>query len=101
MASFSWRRLVASLTSFRPHVSAPLELRILYTFAAFSELHAGLEDGNDGVVDVILRVQDHHVRNPPDIPDLLFPQLHPGIEDAEVVLLLEGHLIHVHVLLSS
>lgn len=29
------------------------------------DLHTGLKDRNDGIVDVILCVQDNHVRNPP------------------------------------
>ena len=35
----------------------------------------------------------------PDVSDFLFSQLHPGVEDAEVVLLLKSHLVHADVLL--
>mmetsp|Transcript_80238 Transcript_80238/g.217395 ORF Transcript_80238/g.217395 Transcript_80238/m.217395 type:complete len:204 (-) Transcript_80238:43-654(-) len=55
-----------------------------------------LEDGNDGVVDMLLRSQNHHARNPANVPD--FAQLHPPVEDPEVILLLQSHPVHVDVL---
>mmetsp|Transcript_79988 Transcript_79988/g.259120 ORF Transcript_79988/g.259120 Transcript_79988/m.259120 type:complete len:424 (+) Transcript_79988:60-1331(+) len=59
---------------------------------------SGLEDLHHGPVDLVLLVQDDHVAGPTDVANLLLAQLDPGVEDAEVVLLLEGHLVHVHVL---
>ena len=69
---------VLSLLLLDQHVVASEEVKLL---------PPRLEDGGDGVVDVVLGVEDNHVRNPPDVADLLFAQLHPSIVDPEVILL--------------
>ena len=38
---------------------------------------------------------------PPNVSDFLLSQLDPSIENAEVVLLLESHLVHVDILLNT
>merc|ERR1740129_1684888 len=58
-----------------------------------------LEDRHNRAIDVVFRVQDDHVGNPTNVPDLLLAQLDPSIKHPEVVLLLKGHLEHVHVVL--
>merc|ERR1719409_413167 len=58
---------------------------------------AGLEDRDVGCIDLILRVDLDHPRHPLNVPDLLLAELNPSVEDAKVILLLEGQLVEVDI----
>merc|ERR1719183_3404056 len=62
---------------------------------------AGLEDRDVGCIDLILRVDLDHPRHPLNVPDLLLAELNPSVEDAKVILLLEGQLVVVEHLLHA
>jgi len=75
------------------HLAAKTHILNCIPIKHLTSLGPVFEDWYDGVVNLVLGLEHDHVADPAKVSDLLLTKLDPGIEDAEVELLLKGQLV--------